>query len=114
MGEYKVNIRDAAGVVAIDGLQLIVRPKIPTDHLFFMLAETDSMPRTRLVSAHLSRGESVRKILARWSLQALEDVLRCDLIRDGVPRADELQLVRGRVSALPTVRNYYRERVGIV
>ena len=46
-------------------------------------------------------------MVARWFIDALEGVIRRDLIRDYREETAQLSAVRGRVVPLPTARSYY-------
>lgn len=39
---WRVRVRDAVGLVAVEDLQLVVQPKIPRSHLLYLLAESAS------------------------------------------------------------------------
>lgn len=109
----KVRVMDAVGMVATPTLQLNVVGKIPTRHLLHLMEEGDFMPRGHPAVGGLQTGENLVVLVARWFVEALEQVLDQGLATDYVPRRDVLGSVRGRVLPLPTTRLIYAGRLAV-
>jgi len=106
-------VSNAVGVIAVDGVQFVVQPKIPAAHLVYLLEKSTQLPQLANQQARMQEGESFWNLIARWYLQALAGVLRRDLIRDYRPVEARLQLVRGHVIPLPTTRSVLSGRIEI-
>ncbi len=106
-GRYAVSVRDAVGVVAVGDLQIIVQPKIASEHLFYLLAASKEIPRLDKGAAELASSANLWDLVALWFVDALEGVIRRDLIRDYREETAQLSAVRGRVVPLATARAFY-------
>jgi hypothetical protein len=60
------------------------------------------------MSAAAGAGSDLWELVARWLAQALERVIRRDLVRDYLPLRDTLEAARGTIDALATAEGYYR------
>src|SRR4029453_5812315 len=61
----------------------------------------------------VEKGRSLWELVATWFVDAAEQVLRKDLIRDYRPHIATLPLVRGRIQALTTSRALLKGQVAI-
>ena len=57
--DWNVRVRDAVGLVALPDLQLVVHPKIPTEHLIYLFARAGALPRLESQSGSLEAGSSM-------------------------------------------------------
>jgi 5-methylcytosine-specific restriction endonuclease McrBC regulatory subunit McrC len=103
-------VTDAISVIAVDDLQIIIEPKIPTSHLIYLLEASGQVPRIGGTSAHLARQRSFWELVARWYVTALEQLLRSDLIRDYRLTRDALNVVRGRIDTRKTVLDFLSDK----
>jgi len=110
-GSWTVRVRDAVGVIAIPGLQITVKPKIPLAHLLHMLGQIDVWPRLDEERTEIEQSADLFELTARWFLSAAERLLRLSLIRDYEPEHRELPAVRGRLEPLNTAQLYYSGRL---
>ena len=97
-----VRVSDAIGVIAIPGLQITVKPKIPLGHLLHMFAKVDVWPRLDEQRTEIEQSTELFELITRWFLSAAEQLLRLGLIRDYEPERQELPAVRGRLEPLNT------------
>jgi hypothetical protein len=67
-GKWIVRVVDAIGVVAIPGLQIVVEPKIPLDHLLLMFRKADILPRLDEQRTAIEQSSSLFELVARWFL----------------------------------------------
>ena len=109
---YSVVVRDAIGVVAVGELQIVVRPKIDEEHFFYLLAASRAVPRFDAGAARLASSESLWDLVARWCTDAVETLLRNDLIKDYREETAYLRFIRGRALELSTARAFYAGRLG--
>jgi 5-methylcytosine-specific restriction endonuclease McrBC regulatory subunit McrC len=110
----KVRVMDAVGMVATPTLQLNVAPKIPADHLLYLLSAGGAIPRFAAEHGYMATDENLAALVARWFVAAAERVLEEGLARDYRPRRDEITSVRGRIAPLETARLFYRGRLAVV
>src|SRR5205823_5364065 len=107
-GKWMVRVSDAIGVIAIPGLQITVKPKIPLSHLLLMFAKTDVWPRLdEQQRTEIQQSADLFELIARWFLSAAEHLLRLGLIRDYELERQEHPAARGRIEALKTATLYY-------
>jgi len=101
---YRVRVSDAVGVIGLGANQLLVEPKIPIDHLAFLLGQASQVPRLADRPAQLETADGFFDLIARWFMLSTERLLRRDLLRDYALETDEIGAVRGRVHLVPTTR----------
>ena len=106
-----VRVSDAIGVIAIPGLQITLKPKIPLDHLLLMFAKTDVWPRLDEQRTEIEQSSDLFGLIARWFLSTAEQLLRLGLIRDYELERQEHPAVRGRIEPLKTATLYYSGRL---
>jgi hypothetical protein len=109
-GRWEVRVADAVGAVSIGDLQLLVQPKITNEHLLYLFARSGHYPRLEASRANLAAARSLWELVAAWFVDAVEVVLRRDLIRDYQDHTDELAFVRGRIQTLATSRSLLKGR----
>jgi McrBC 5-methylcytosine restriction system component len=106
-GRWTVRVIDAVGVIAVPGLQLVVNPKIPLDHLLLMFRKADICPRLDEQRTEIEQSPNLFDLVARWFLSKAEDLLRLGLLRDYELERDECPSIRGRIEPLKTATLYY-------
>lgn len=111
--EWSVRVSDAVGVVSVPEVQLIIEPKIPLPHFTYLFARGAGLPRLDEGAGLLEKGASFWELLARWFIAQADVVFRRGLARDYESRREQLQVVRGHVTIVPTVRDLLRGRVAI-
>ena len=102
-----VRVSDAVGLVVISGLQIVVQPKIPANHLLYLFSRTQAWPRLEEQIGHIATEASLFEVVVHWFLNALESLMRSDLLRDYRAQVDEVTAVRGQLEAVPTASRYY-------
>ena len=103
-GLHKVRVSDAIGAIGLGGLQITVKPKIPLQHLLFLLRLSEYLPRTADIPAKLEPDEDFFSLVALWFVTECESALRRDLARDYHGTVSDLPTARGRVDSLATTR----------
>jgi hypothetical protein len=109
---YRVVVSNAVGVVAVKGLQLVVKPKIPTDHLLFLMSKATIAPRPDVSRVTMESGESFVALMCRWATEAAERTIRAGVVRDYEGRRETLPAPRGRIEPLATTRMLAEGRIG--
>ena len=82
-GQYLCTIRNAVGVVALEGVRIFSEPKIPMDH-FVYIAKHSLFGDGRTVSSETSvgDGQSFLDLLSIWLVASAVSVVRGGLSRD--------------------------------
>ncbi len=112
-GGWRVRVHNAVGLVAVGEQTLQVQPKIPTSHYLHLLERARVIPRRDTERVGVAVDDSLWSLVARWYLTALGDVVKADLIRDYREEREVLPLVRGRINALSTTRQFYKGRIAV-
>ncbi len=112
-GEARVKVLDAVGVVAIEGLQLTVVPKIPQDHFLEIVSRSGRLPAISAVPGAAQRGVGFAELVCQWFMSALERIVAEGLLQDYREVRDEIKAVRGRLEPLSTARFFYRGRLAV-
>ena len=112
-GRWRVRVVDCVGVVSIGDLQLVIGPKIPSAHLFYLLAKSGAYPRLDDAAASVAAAPTLWDLVARWFVDATERLLRVGLVRDYVERIDALDAVAGSLELQATTGHYYSGRLAV-
>ena len=110
----RVRVRNAVGVLAIPGARLEVAPKIPQQHLLYLLERANLVPAIDRAPTEVDLADALYPLIARWFVNAIERTLRDGLARDYRPKTDLLSSVRGRIHPLPTARRFYRGDLSVM
>ena len=113
-GRWRVRVSDAVGVIRVGDTQLVIEPKIPTNHLLYLLGLSGEFPRLDEQLAAAATSASLWALVATWFVAATERLLRHDLLRDYQDERDELVSARGRVDPQATGSSFYAGRLGLV
>jgi len=113
-GSWSVRVSDAVGVIRVGDTQLVVEPKIPTNHLLYLLGLSGEFPRLDEQLAATATSASLWALVATWFVAATERLLRRDLLRDYQDERDELLAARGRIDPQATGYGFYAGRMGLV
>jgi len=112
-GEWSVLVREAVGVVSVDGLELVVSPKIPYNHFLYLAAQSGILPRIETQRTEIAPTESLWEVIAHWFVHAAEMLLRGELAKGYRETSDELEHARGRILPLETARLFYQGRPSV-
>ncbi len=107
---WYVTVRNLIGLIGIGDLQIRVNPKVPTDHLIYLLQHSNAVARDDSGAATIKEDDSFVELLAKWFNTSLAAVLAADPLKDYRSLTEDLATLRGRVHPLPTARNYYAGR----
>lgn len=110
---WNVTVSDAVGVIGLGDRQLLVQPKIPTDHLLYLLGRSEAFPRLHFDHAQAAAGTDLWRLIVAWFLNAVETLLRRDLVSDYTEHRDDLEFLRGRIDVVATAQRYYAGRLDL-
>lgn len=111
--QWAVRVSDAVGVIAVGDLQLVVAPKIPADHLLYLLERGGELPRLDEAPVDAAVSPSLWELVAQAFVEAAERLLRLGLIRDYRELTDTLDAASGRIDVLGTTGHYYAGRLAL-
>lgn len=113
-GHYLCTIRNAVGVIALDGLRIFSEPKIPMEH-FVYIAKHALFGDGRTVSSETSvgDGQSFLDLIAVWLVSSAMAVLRQGLSLDYETRNESITYVTGRINPVKTSLNLLRGNIAI-
>ena len=104
---WSVFVSNAVGIVTIADLQLRVLPKIPWSHFVYLLGFSSLAPRFVTTIVDTVDSVDLLQLIEHWFVNALEEILRHDLVKDYTETDDELSFVRGRLDHLATAQNFF-------
>jgi 5-methylcytosine-specific restriction endonuclease McrBC regulatory subunit McrC len=99
--------------VSIPGLQLLVKPKIPQEHLLYLAQCSDVLPAMDSHRAVIEQDQHLVSLIAHWFIAALEKLLEEGISRDYRMSRDRLETVRGRIDLLRTARMFYKGQLSV-
>jgi 5-methylcytosine-specific restriction endonuclease McrBC regulatory subunit McrC len=106
-GIWNLTVDNAVGVIAVDGVEVIVEPKIPLQHLIFLFEKARQLPRLDKRPIDVSRTTTLLELVALWFLRALEALFRDDLLHDYREDHDVLGVLRGSLDVAGTTQLSY-------
>lgn len=109
---WRVQVRNAIGVIGLPGVQIVVRPKIPEAHLLHLLTAGGVIPRTAKSTINFDPAEGFWRLLALWYLQTLEILINRGLAYGYERRNDRLPFVRGTIDPARASLDMLRGRHG--
>ena len=113
-GVYRVTVADAVGIVALSDLRLVVLPKIPPDHLRYLMLRAPTFASTAQGQASATPDTPLWELVAQWFVSSVEELLRKGLLFDYEERSDEFAYARGTIRPLPTAEAFYQGRLAMV
>lgn len=112
-GSARIKVIDAVGLIAIDGLELIIVPKIPQDHFLEIIGRSSGMPRLSTMPGHMEADQSFTVLVCEWFIRALEHILAEGLLQDYRETQGQTTTIRGHLEPLGTARLFYRGRLAV-
>ncbi len=110
---WRVFVSNAVGVIGIDDLQILVKPKIPMNHFDYLVSWSIDPSWTRIGEGKFHAEEGTGFLPSMWIsfLDALAVTLKADLHRDYVEVKEDPPYVRGRLDLRQTYVNLGRGRI---
>ena len=104
--EYRIRVRNRVGSIRIDGLTLLIQPKIPFDHFAYITKNAIGNPACLNRSVDLSTHQTFQELIARWFLNSVEELVPDRLLRDYYQHQGYLSSVRGAIDPLLTSQKF--------
>lgn len=112
---WTIQVSNAVGVLSIDGLRIVVNPKIPLPHLVHLLVRSGRLPTSAIAAATNAQTADVFwAIVAQWMIDELESLLRVGLRRGYEATIEELPFARGHIQQIPTAHRLLHGRARFV
>ena len=96
-GHWQVSAHNYVGSINVDGLQVLVRPKIPRQNLFLLLEVGLREQDWRDEAAHYAHSDDLLPALVSFFARAAETTLARGLYHSYQERDDRLVALRGRI-----------------
>jgi 5-methylcytosine-specific restriction enzyme subunit McrC len=93
------------GVIALDGLRILIRPKVPLDNLFYMLTYAYELPQFRQEEADLAVAEDLFEFIVDIFVQQVDKLIRKGIHRAYVDREENDRFLRGRLLVAEHLRH---------
>jgi 5-methylcytosine-specific restriction enzyme subunit McrC len=96
--EVELRAGSYVGVIVIDGLQIVIEPKVPLDNLFYMLTYAYDLPQFRDEPIDLENSVAIFKFIVQMFVRQVEQLVRRGMYQTYVDRAANERFLRGRLS----------------
>lgn len=102
---YTLRAEHYVGVIALDGLRILIQPKVPLDNLFFMLTYAYDLPEFRREEADLTAAEDLFEFIVDIFVRQVDELIRRGIHRAYVDREENDRFLRGRLLVAEHLRH---------
>ena len=103
-GHTELTAGDFVGVIALDGLQLHIRPKVPLSNLFYMLTYAYDLAQFRNSPTTLAESDDLFAFLVEIFVKQVDRLVRDGIARGYVASDDDPAYLRGRLRPMEHLR----------
>lgn len=96
-GGWSLQAQQYVGVMALDDVRILVRPKVPLDNLFYMLTYAYDLPQFRGEETDLDVAEDLFEFIVEIFVRQVEALVRRGIHRAYVDREENDRYLRGRL-----------------
>jgi 5-methylcytosine-specific restriction enzyme subunit McrC len=96
-GGYTLRAGHHVGVIALDGLRILIQPKVPLDNLFFMLTYAYDLPEFRREQTDLVVAADLFEFIVDIFVRQVDSLIRHGIHRAYVDREENDCFLRGRL-----------------
>lgn len=96
-GGYELRAQQYVGVIALDGVRILIRPKMPLDNLFYMLTYAYDLPQFREEQTDLAAAEDLFEFVVDIFVRQVDALVRRGIHRAYVDREENGRYLRGRL-----------------
>ncbi|MBX3001155.1 MAG: hypothetical protein KF893_21710 [Caldilineaceae bacterium] len=104
-GGYTLRAGHHVGVVALDGLRILIQPKVPLDNLFYMLTYAYDLPEFRREEVDLTAAEDLFEFIVDIFVRQVDALIRRGIHRAYVDREENNRFLRGRLLVAEHLRH---------
>ena len=103
-GKVDLTARNHVGIIAIDGLRLHIRPKVPLSNLFYMLTYAYELADFRGSESPLDESDDLFTFLVDIFVKQIDRLVRDGIARSYVTYDDDPAYLRGRLQPMEHLR----------
>ena len=108
-GTTEILVDNAIGAISSGEAQIIVRPKIPENHLFYLFEQSEAVPRVdEQISRLIKNKDQFLEIVAKWFLIEVRQVLARGLVRDYRSVDESLKSPKGKILVGESMPSWYK------
>jgi 5-methylcytosine-specific restriction enzyme subunit McrC len=96
--EVELRAGSHVGIIVLDGLQIVIEPKVPLDNLFYMLTYAYDLPQFRDERIALENSAALFKFIVQMFVRQVERLVRRGMYQTYVDRSANERFLRGRLS----------------
>ena len=96
-GGYTIRAQQYVGVIALDGIRILIHPKVPLDNLFYMLTYAYDLPEFRQEQTELAAAEDLFEFIVDIFVRQVDSLLRSGIHRAYVDFEENDRYLRGRL-----------------
>ena len=96
-GSYELTAQRHVGTIVLDGLRIVIRPKLPVENLFFMLSHAYDLPLFRNEQTTLTESDNLYRFVVEVFVQQVAKLARQGVRRDYIEREVSRPYLRGRL-----------------
>jgi 5-methylcytosine-specific restriction enzyme subunit McrC len=104
-GGYTLRAEHYVGVIALDGLRILIQPKVPLDNLFFMLTYAYDLPEFRREETDLTIAADLFEFIVDIFARQIDELIRRGIHRAYVDREENDRFLRGRLLVAEHLRH---------
>ena len=103
-GHTVLKAEEFVGVIALDGLQIHIRPKVPLSNLFYMLTYAYDLAEFRSSETTLAESDDLFAFLVEIFVKQVDRLVRDGIARGYVESDDDPAYLRGRLRPMEHLR----------
>lgn len=101
---WKLTARQYVGTIELGDLRIIIKPKTPTDNLFYMLTYAYELPEFREESSKVAESENLFEFVVDIFASQVEQLVSQGLLRSYVTCEEDAPCMRGRLQMAQQVQ----------
>ncbi len=104
---WRITVNNAIGAFGVGDLTFVVLPKIPIQHVLYILSRGIGVPRLNDAKTQVATGDQLWELLSRWFVDCSKRVVENELLKDYEAENATLSAIRGQLDALSSAAHYY-------
>lgn len=96
-GECKLTASHFVGTIVLDGINILISPKVPLENLFYMLTYAYDLPEFRHEETRLSESEDLFEFVVDIFLKQVGRLVRTGLYKSYIDYSENQNFLRGRL-----------------
>ena len=104
-GVWELTARQYVGTIELDGLRIVIAPKVPTDNLFYMLTYAYELPKLHDESSKAAQSEDLFEFVVDIFVSQVEQLVTQGVLRTYLVLEEDAPYLRGRLQMAQQVRH---------